>query len=249
MENKMYRLTLTKTILSRITVLCIFLLFPLIGMGQRTIEGKYCEEVGMLADDINYFEFYSDGFFVYEKHSDFGNYKATGRYRLTNDSLFLSFSQPPESDPSPSIYSEPIIDSIATEPYSTIRIYDAYNIHNIMLYHYTIYDNDSIVERGEIDAFGMLRFNPTIGTRIEIHTYKKDRPDFNPEGVFSIAIERTPRSYIYLINNPYQQYNFTGYTVGFEVRVKKNYKLLKFFIKDNDFFHPTEGIARYNLCE
>lgn len=233
----------------RIIVLYIILLFPLFGMGQRTIEGSYCEEVGMFADDINYFEFYSDGFFVYEKHSDFGDYKATGKYRLTYDSLFLSFTQPPESAASPSIYSEPINDTIATAPYSTIRIYDAYNIHNIILFHYTIYNNDSIVERGDIDAFGMLRFNPMIGTRIEIQAYKKDRPDFYPGGVFSIAIEQTPRSFIYLINKPYQQYNFTGYTFGFEVRVRKNNQLIKFIIKDNDFFHPTEGVARYNLCE
>jgi len=234
--------------MAKFLVFISLMIIPYFGITQNTIEGNYCEETFMFSNDINYFEFYADGFFEYRKESDFGDYRAIGTYVFTKDSIFLSFSKPSQNNNSPQLISESIIDTINN--YSILQLLDSNNLHHHYTFSYEIYYQDKIVKTGISDTNGSLTFDPTTGTHIQIITQRVNTTKWESVKVITIPIEPRSLSYTYLIGSPLGQYNFSGHSVSFKVKLSHQKKVLKIFHSSPDFFHPSvKRYTRYDLCD
>lgn len=226
----------------------IFYSISFLSQSQSTIRGDYCEETYIFSNDINFFEFYLDGFFEYRKESDFGEYRAIGVYKLTKDSLFLSFSKASPSKNAPHLILEPVFDT--TIHYSILQVLDTNNLHHRYTFRHEIYYQDSMVRKGESDTNGLLTFDPELATHIKI-TYLRVNPTKRyPSSVITIPIEPPYLSYTYLAGDPITPFSYSGYTVGFKAKFSRQNKVLKIFHTTPDFFHPSEKrYTWYDLCD
>lgn len=214
---------------------------------QKTLRGCYSESKGLGAFEWNSWRFYEDGRFYYQKESDFGFYAGAGDFRITRDSLLISF----DSIPPDSRHQQVVYDSNYTGS-TTIRVHDVLDPHYQPMFQVALYAGDSLIEQGASDSTGHYVLNPSSpADRLVVTAFT---PEFRDLGInygraeLEIAESSPSAIHVYLVlARSGVQFVEGGTELRYLIKFRKDH-----FILHNaspDFIHPGSGTVRYQRID